>query len=354
MAAEHQGYRFDLLLDPSQYTTVPPPPEEEEQKGKASLTPQPQVFNAFCLPNLTEQRIRALLMAWVRAKPLLSPCVVRGMTITSVTCEVAYCYKLETFTEKRSVCLRFEPHSKRIVPLPQTWEEEPKEARPWRVTVSPDQMFTDQVLKRRMAHTDRITPCPFCSGEKRVVCKYCCGSARRPCEACSGHRPWARRICRECRGERLVPCGPCMALGHACCDMCVGKGLLCYFDELMVEYHCHADHYLYEKTGGIPGTLVAHAVGDVIYSAGGLQVRPITGFPAEKVNAASQDLVKASVTGWLDRRIVQQRHQLKAVPVTWVRYRWRDTAGSVCIYGADLSVHWPHYPRCRVRCFPCG
>uniref|UniRef100_A0A674DTK5 Uncharacterized protein n=1 Tax=Salmo trutta TaxID=8032 RepID=A0A674DTK5_SALTR len=226
MTCSSHGYRCDLILEPSHYSTVPLPMEEE--KAKVSVKLQPEVFNPFTLSPLPEQMIRDALVDWVQNKRLFSPTAARGMVITDVNNEVAYCYRLETFTEHRSVCLRFEPQCKTS-----------------KAPVSPKsagEVQEPQVLNYRLIHTDRVTGCSYCQEQRWVMCKACCASTR----------VGTKKLCRECKGEKMVPCMFCMSLGWVCCEMCVGKGQLCYFKELRVDYRCHLDRYLLGVPGGIP------------------------------------------------------------------------------------------------------
>uniref|UniRef100_A0A674DTN3 Uncharacterized protein n=1 Tax=Salmo trutta TaxID=8032 RepID=A0A674DTN3_SALTR len=172
MATEHRkGYRCDLILEPSHYSTVPLPMEEE--KAKVSVKLQPEVFNPFTLSPLPEQMIRDALVDWVQNKRLFSPTAARGMVITDVNNEVAYCYRLETFTEHRSVCLRFEPQCKTS-----------------KAPVSPKSAGEVQEL----IHTDRVTGCSYCQEQRWVMCKACCASTRVCCPVCHV----------ECKGEKMT------------------------------------------------------------------------------------------------------------------------------------------------------
>lgn len=140
---------------------------------------------------------------------------------------------------------------------------------------------------------------------------------------------------------------PCMSLGWVCCEMCVGKGQLCYFKELRVDYRCHLDRYLLGVPGGIPEKDFPCHRG--VHNGFGQNVCPISTFSVEEVNAASRRMVRSSHSSWPQCRIIQQRHLLRAVPVTRVQYRWRDTSGSVFIFGVDHSIYWPDYPERRIR-----
>uniref|UniRef100_A0A8C7DG42 Uncharacterized protein n=1 Tax=Oncorhynchus kisutch TaxID=8019 RepID=A0A8C7DG42_ONCKI len=159
------------------YSTVPQP--MEEGKANVSVKLQPEIFNPFILSPLPEQTIRDVLVDWVQNKHLFSPTEARGMVITDVTHEVAYCYRLETFTEHRSVCLRFEPQCKTskatVSPKPAGEVQEPQ---PW--------MFHNQVLNYRLIHTDRVTGCSYCQEQKWVMCKACYASTRVSFPVCHG------------------------------------------------------------------------------------------------------------------------------------------------------------------------
>uniref|UniRef100_A0A8C7SP08 Uncharacterized protein n=1 Tax=Oncorhynchus mykiss TaxID=8022 RepID=A0A8C7SP08_ONCMY len=261
------------------------PPPTEEGKANVSVKLKPEVFNPFTLSPLPEQTILDVLVDWVQNKRLFSPTAARGMVITDVTHEVAYCYRLETFTEHRSVCLRFEPQCKTskatMSPKPAGEVQEPQ---PWKVPVTPAKMFHNQVLNYRLIHTDRVTGCSYCQEQKCVMCKACCASTR-------------------CKGEKMVPC---MSLGQVCCEMCVGKGQMFYFKELQVDYRCHLDRYLLGVPGSIPEERISHAKGEILHNGLGQKVCPISTFSVEEVNAASWRMVRSSHSSCPQCRIIQQ------------------------------------------------
>uniref|UniRef100_A0A3P8ZCK2 Uncharacterized protein n=1 Tax=Esox lucius TaxID=8010 RepID=A0A3P8ZCK2_ESOLU len=343
MAAENvKGYRCDLLLEPSQYTTVPPPVEEGKPKLSGKL--QPEDFNPFTQSPLSEQTIHDVLVDWLRNKPLSSTAAAKGMVITNVAHEVVYCYKLETFTEHRSLSLRFEPLCKAPEATASPTTAELKEPQPWKVPVTPAKMFHNQVFNYRLNYTNRVTGCSYCQEQKWVMCKACRASTRVRCPVCRAHGRFTKKPCRACKDKKMVTCMSCMALGRVCCEMCLGVGQLCYFKELRVDFQCHVTRYLLGLPGGIPEDRICHAVGEILYAGSGQKVQPISTFPVEEINAASLRMVQASQSNRHQCCVVQQRHLLRAVPVSRVQYRWRDTSGSVFIYGSDHSVYWPDYP----------
>ncbi|KAK2571489.1 Protein SSUH2-like protein [Acropora cervicornis] len=75
------------------------------------------------------------------------------------------------------------------------------------------------------------------------------------------------------------------------------------------------------------------------------RVFPITMFPDQDVNSGSQTLVEAHSRNWPNKRILMQRHTLRAVPVSEVQYKWKDTKTRYWVYGLEHKVHAPDYPQ---------
>ncbi|XP_030621959.1 protein SSUH2 homolog [Chanos chanos] len=347
---EDAAFRSDLVLMPSQYTTIPPARETKRHmthQSKASA----EVYHPVTLPNLTETGIREALLTWVKTNPFLPPIAAREMLFTAVNHEMAYIYKLESFTEQRSVCVRFEPC---LTTAPLASSEGRREPQPWKVKVTPAKMFTNQVYNYRLMHTDSHSSCRLCQGEKWLPCDRCSGSARVRCSSCRGRgssgRLWPR-ACSRCQGQRLMPCPFCMSLGQVCCEMCLGYGRLCFFKELRVEFRAHAQSRL---QGGcsIPDKKLLRAAGEVLHSSVAETVPPLMTFPVSEVNAASRQLMEECHGLWPDCRIIQQRHLLKAVPIAHVQYTWRNSYGNFYVYGAERAVYFPNYPRPKI-CWCC-
>lgn len=331
------AFRCDVILAPSQYTTVPPSCPEREQDRRHPTHRPCEIYHPLNITILSDTDIADIVIAWAKNKTFLSTGPAKEFMLTSTSNDIVYYYCLETFTEHRSVCMRFEPQ---IKDPPQSSSKNTQEPRPWMVAVSPVKMFSNQVCNYRLINTDQYRGCWNCQEQQWVTCSRCAGVGLKPCTMCNGGQP---KICSHCHGKRQVSCVACMGLGRACCKMCVGKGRLCYFKELRVEYRTHLETEL--LTGcGVPERKLLRAAGDVVHASIGTKVRPLSEFTVPEVNVVSQRLVEASHQRWPDCKIVQQRHLLKAIPVTYAQYYWKGETGSFHIYGTDYRVYWPNYP----------
>ncbi|XP_041109851.1 protein SSUH2 homolog [Polyodon spathula] len=323
-------------LDPSIYTIIPPPQEKKSKKT------QKEEFSPSQFILLSDAQIRAALLDWVKRKSFRSPKAARNMILTGVSQVTAYYYILESFTECRAICNKYEPFNKNVCidgPV------EGEELSPWEVPVFPSEMFCSQVQYARIPHTDVLTQCPECKEKKWVPCKTCHASSKVRCQFCHGSgKSLNKKNCWACNGERLVACATCMALGRVCCEMCLGKGKVCYYKELRVEYKRNVCDYVHMKAN-IPRQLVPWAPGDVLYDSTAESVQALTTFPEEEVNKVSQELLRHASTAWPDCQIIQQRHILKSIPINHILYQWKNTSGSFFVYGSSNYVYFADYPQ---------
>lgn len=339
------AYRCDVILEPSQYTTISPPHPEHEKKHRSHHRPS-EMYHQLKESNLSEDDVTDIVYAWVRSNPSLSSAPAKESVLTPMTHDVVYHYYLETFTEQRSVCMRFEP---KATEPPITDTSNTQQPRPWMVKVSPAKMFCNAVCNFRLINTDQLRGCHYCEEEKWLKCPRCHGSGNRPCARVKAHRETPSKECSQCHGKREVPCPTCMALGKVCCRMCLGKGRLCYFKELRVEYRSHQETQLVTSCG-IPEDKLLDAAGEVLHASTGIKLPPLAQFEVQQVNEVSRSMIEKSHQTWPNCKVIQQRHQLKAVPVTYVQYDWRGQSGGFYIYGTDHQVYWPDYPQRNDRC----
>ncbi|CAH3190147.1 unnamed protein product [Porites evermanni] len=65
----------------------------------------------------------------------------------------------------------------------------------------------------------------------------------------------------------------------------------------------------------------------------------------------SKRLVEEHSNKWPAKRILMQRHVLRAVPVSEVHYQWNDFASRFWVFGHDHKVYAPDYPqKCCCGC----
>ncbi|KAL2102964.1 hypothetical protein ACEWY4_002132 [Coilia grayii] len=342
MSADYpSAYRCDVILDPSQYTIVPPPHPERQHEKKHRPHRLSEIYHPATMFPLSEEDIIDIVSAWIKTQRYLCNVPAEEFALTPTNNDVVYCYSLETFTEQRSVCMRFEPQVKKPSQAINPTNQQP---RPWMVAVSPVKMFCDQVCLYRLMNTDQCRGCPYCQEQKWLECPRCHGAGHRPCARSKAHQESPSKECSQCHGKRQVPCATCMALGRVCCRMCLGNGRLCYFKELRVEYQTHLENKLLNSCG-VPEKDLLEAAGEVVHSSVGIRLAPLSQFSVAQVNEASQRMVERSHHRWPDCKVIQQRHLLKAVPVTYVQYDWKGQTGEFCIYGTDNRVYWPNHPQ---------
>ncbi|XP_022807961.1 protein SSUH2 homolog, partial [Stylophora pistillata] len=75
------------------------------------------------------------------------------------------------------------------------------------------------------------------------------------------------------------------------------------------------------------------------------KIYPISLFQDRDVNRVSQQLVAAHSRNWPTKRIIRQRQALRSVPVSQVKYDWKDVSARFWVYGLDHKVHAPNYPQ---------
>ena len=71
-----------------------------------------------------------------------------------------------------------------------------------------------------------------------------------------------------------------------------------------------------------------------------------------EINERSAELVHKHATAFPTKRVLAQRHDLRAVPVTQVNGEWQDEQHiQFWIYGFEREVYYPDYPnQCCWNC----
>ncbi|XP_030070813.1 protein SSUH2 homolog [Microcaecilia unicolor] len=335
-----------------QSTSVPPcplsPSKPLTKRGKESRKAGKEAFCAAQFSPLSEYQIRAALLKWVCTRPSYRKKAARETSFHAVTSVVVFIYRLESFIESRSVNSKFEPYGTHAFDYP----IKGRTLDPWDISVSPYEMFKNEIKCVRIPHTDEAQLCPECEGKRCVPCKVCFNTGTTRCTRCHGTgKTWFRRICTVCQGRQLLICATCLGTAQLSCPSCIGQGFCCYFKELQVEYR----NIMYQHTFTtleIPHHLLAEAKGEILYEEDGRRVSPISSFPEEGINKASQVFVEISerVSG-PNCQILWQRHCLKAVPVTSVCYHWKKDR-KFFVYGIKNSVYCIDYPSRSTSCLP--
>jgi hypothetical protein len=94
-----------------------------------------------------------------------------------------------------------------------------------------------------------------------------------------------------------------------------------------------------------PHQLISHVTGDVIFEETAPKVAPIAGYKIQDVNRKSEELVTKHQHILEAEKLLQQRHQLRAIPVTEITYGFKGGTGMFWLHGHDRDCHFPDYPQ---------
>lgn len=95
----------------------------------------------------------------------------------------------------------------------------------------------------------------------------------------------------------------------------------------------------------MPDHLVKEVGGEMVFEQVLDQVFPITSYPIAEINQNSIRIVNQHKGAFPNERLIKQRQQLRAVPVTEVHYTWDEVSTRYWIYGLERKVHAPDYPQ---------
>ena len=135
----------------------------------------------------------------------------------------------------------------------------------------------------------------------------------------------------------------CVGHGEVDCHVCDATGQLKVFLRLSLKWETRNGDHVVEKSR-LPKELVTGAQGNVLFQEEGLLVPPITNFCEESIAVGSQGLIMRHAEGWLDEMIVQQRHNIRSIPVSEANYAYKAELRSFWVYGLDQKAHCPDYP----------
>ncbi|XP_033123196.1 protein SSUH2 homolog [Anneissia japonica] len=270
------------------------------------------------------------------------------MEFKTITPSSAFHYHIETFTEARTTKRVFLPFYGGILDGPQMGTA----PLPWALPCKPDALFMDQIKMMEIPHTSEIQACYNCYARGFIRCKRCVGKGKILCPNCKGagtkrvHHDgqMVNRCCAVCKGSGRPNCDMCN--GHACvaCPVCKGYKLLRYFIKLFITYTNHKTDYVHENTG-LPDNLIKNVNGKLLFEQSAHQVWPVSTFPVPEVNSNSARIVDLHRSAWPNKRILQQRHNLRSIPVSEVDYTWKSVQSKFWVYGFENQVHCPKYPQ---------
>ena len=154
----------------------------------------------------------------------------------------------------------------------------------------------------------------------------------------------------NCYGRGVEQCYRCGGDGKLRCHMCEGNGLLRWFILLTVRWTNYRQDHVLERTA-LPNDLIQYAGGEVPFTETELRVWPVNHCPEMEINMVSSQLVLQSHVMYPTHKTLMQRQQVRVVPVTMVRYTYKEKQRVYWIYGLERKVYCPDYPaKC---CFGC-
>ncbi|XP_069694396.1 protein SSUH2 homolog isoform X2 [Periplaneta americana] len=360
-------YEFDSTMP-----SAPPLEQMEQVSGYESTSfnevsvPPPSAFFAVnsaedtlnhstqpSLHNISEQSARQALIAYSKKHCCYGSSAAQNMAITKLKYMSAFHYELQSFTEKRETAWKFIPYGGGEV----DGAENGPAPLPWDIVVEPAELFRNEEKFIRVPHTSSVKQCHMCKGGGYIICSECTGKGWIRCHMCTenGFRTQMTTAnCMHCsmsrygRGRR--ECSNCNVKGKLACSSCETYGhILCYI-QLTVSWKTNTSEYIIENIS-LPERIVRFASGQVAYEEEGVRVVPLTAFPDEAINMASAQLIHQHGVKFQERRILAQRQQVRAVPITSVKYKWKRHNGEFWLCGYENKVYAPDYPQtCSCGC----
>ncbi|XP_061186684.1 protein SSUH2 homolog [Saccostrea echinata] len=327
-----------------QMNFMPPPPPPPPPSGP----PPPMEFTDIA--NLDEAACRQAMLDFVSENCCYGAKPAQEMTITHHHGLTAFHYTLETFTEARKTGFKHVPYRGGPVDGPENGPPPP----PWAIHCLADSMFHTHVKQMEVPHTATVRPCHRCDAQGYFRCWECHGWGQTECEDCDrrgfherfdpnlGHA--VHETCHRCHGDGICRCDRCGGDGRITCDECDGYRNIKTYIELTVTFTNHVGEHIIERSD-MPDHLVKEVGGEMVFEQVLDQVFPITSYPIAEINNNSIRIVNQHKGAFPNERMLKQRQQLRAVPVTEVHYTWEDVSTRYWIYGLERKVHAPDYPQ---------
>ncbi|XP_077995838.1 protein SSUH2 homolog [Glandiceps talaboti] len=330
-------------------TSVPPPPYTSVVQPDASL-------RQFTPINLSEDEVREALLSFVQDHRCHSNRAAREMNINNILPSSALHYELLTFTESRTTKFMRIPFNGEEVDGPSNGT--PPNA--WDVSCSPRKLFEPDVHFVEIPHTATVGKCHRCNGSGEMKCVRCSGTGMFKCTLCGGRgtksqfnsslKEWAPAKCYSCDGSGRSSCTNCFERGKLTCATCWGAGKITKFVQMTVTYKVHKNNCVVEHSD-FPSEYIQGIEGMTIFEETKDMVLPIVTYPDEELVENSKRLVSLHANNAEDnmRKIVKQRHQIKAVPVSEVHWTWQSKGSRFWVYGQQRYVYSPKYPHKRFK-----
>ncbi|KAL4226035.1 Protein ssuh2 [Mactra antiquata] len=298
---------------------------------------------------IDEKSCRDSMLQYVSEQCCYGKKAAQNMTILRFDGITALHYILESFTESRHIQLCTEPYRGGPVDGP----ENGPPPTVWCIPCDPNQVFDPHIKVLEVPHTSVIQHCEHCVSRGWLWCWKCGGFGYLSCLKCDGKgkiktmdvgsKTMKQVTCSKCKGRGKVSCTTCNGVGRVICNCCDGYSMVRCFIQVFVKFTNHIDDYFLESTD-MPDDLVKAVEGEVVFEDIQSAVLPLTSFPVQEINEQSKKMIESHKNNWSSERIHKQRQTLRGVPVTEVRYEWKNKERRFWVYGNERKVYAPDYP----------
>jgi len=213
-----------------------------KQQSEPSL-PSPQLTPMKCkdadfVRGLTRDECQLAMINWASRKCCIRKQPAEHMHINSVTTYNAFSYVLNTFTEKRSLVLKYK--SCKMGEQLDT-NDQSMLCDPALIQCNPNEMFHNHVKYEYVPKSETLQTCFRCIAFGYLKCSDCNGMGNRICNKCNGggetkgEEGDSKLICDLCNGKRILECRQCCSKGEIVCKKCNGSQWLIWYLQVKFE-----------------------------------------------------------------------------------------------------------------------
>jgi len=105
-------------------------------------------------------------------------------------------------------------------------------------------------------------------------------------------------------------------------------------------------------TSIFPNKLIEKSEGEIVLKEHSKKVWPVTNFPDVAIITATDGLNDEHRIQHENEceKILEQRHQIKAIPIAMTDWEYKKKNGKFYVYGNERRVYFPKYPGNYLRC----
>lgn len=297
--------------------------------------PQPgPAQDSWSIPSISEEEAHEAFKSFAAGNCCWSSAPAKDGVITQMEPFNTYRYRLETFTEFRSTEWAQKPHEGEVAdfytqPAP----------RPWEVSATPPNNFTNQTTEIRVPFTSSIKECYQCRAMGTMPCDTCHGTGTKACWVCNGAGTRDTGNCSRCNGTGTDECDTCRGRGTKDCDICKGKRQLLAYINLKVEWKNNVEDHVVQQESGLNPDDLQGVHGKELFKNNNYLLYPLLGFPNPTISEASERMIRDHQSKFSQSsRILQQRQTVELIPVSRVSYKWKGDSHVFFVYGNERQV----------------